>query len=91
MYAVLQMSPEMSHGQWLLVTLTAGTGGSLLSVGSAAGVALMGFAKVADKNGNKVDAYTFFGHLKWTPVILLGYLASIQVHIWLHAGVTPLW
>ena len=24
MFAVLQMSPEMSHGQWLLVTLTAG-------------------------------------------------------------------
>ncbi len=91
MYAVLQMSPEMSHGQWLLVTLTAGTGGSLLSVGSAAGVALMGFAKVADANGKKVDAYTFFGHLKWTPVILLGYLASIQVHIWLHPDVTPLW
>lgn len=91
MYAVLQMSPEMSHGQWLLVTLTAGTGGSFLSVGSAAGVALMGFAKVEDGRGNKVDAYTFFGHLKWTPVILLGYLASVQVHIWLHPDVTPLW
>jgi Na+/H+ antiporter NhaD/arsenite permease-like protein len=91
MYAVLQMSPEMSHGQWLLVTLTAGTGGSLLSVGSAAGVALMGFAKVADASGNKVDAYTFFGHLKWTPVILLGYAASVQMHIWLHADVAALW
>ena len=37
MFAVLAMSPEMGHGQWLLVTLTAGVGGSMLSVGSAAG------------------------------------------------------
>jgi Na+/H+ antiporter NhaD/arsenite permease-like protein len=41
MVAVLQMDPHMSHGQWLLVTLTTGVGGSLLSIGSAAGVALM--------------------------------------------------
>ena len=45
MYAVLSMQPEMSQGQWLLVTLTAGVGGSLLSIGSAAGVALMGQAR----------------------------------------------
>ncbi len=44
MFAVLTMDPAMSHGQWLLVTLTAGVGGSLLSIGSAAGVALMGLA-----------------------------------------------
>jgi Na+/H+ antiporter NhaD/arsenite permease-like protein len=24
--------------------------------------------------------YTFFAHLKWTPVIALGYAASIYVH-----------
>ena len=47
MYAVLQMNPPMDHGQWLLITLTTGVGGSLLSVGSAAGVALMGQASVA--------------------------------------------
>jgi len=72
MFAVLSMSPDMSTGQWLLVTLTAGVGGSLLSVGSAAGVALMGQAR---------GKYTFFGHLKWTPVIALGYGASIYVHM----------
>ncbi|GAG24112.1 unnamed protein product, partial [marine sediment metagenome] len=71
MFAVLTMSPEMSQGQWLLVTLTAGVGGSLLSVGSAAGVALMGQAR---------GRYTFFGHLKWAPVIALGYGASIVTH-----------
>ena len=47
MYAVLQMNPAMDHGQWLLITLTAGVGGSLLSVGSAAGVALMGVSQGA--------------------------------------------
>ena len=72
MFAVLTMNPEMSHTQWLLVTLTAGVGGSLLSVGSAAGVALMGQAR---------GYYTFFSHLKWTPVISLGYAASIYVHL----------
>ncbi len=77
MVAVLQMSPEMAVGQWLLVTFTAGVGGSLLSIGSAAGVALMGQAK-----GN----YTFFGHLRWTPAIALGYGASIAVHMWLNAS-----
>jgi len=40
MFAVLSMNPDMPLGQWLLVTLTAGVGGSLLSIGSAAGVAL---------------------------------------------------
>jgi len=72
MFAVLTMNPEMNHTQWLLVTLTAGVGGSLLSVGSAAGVALMGQAR---------GYYTFFSHLKWTPVIALGYGASIYVHL----------
>ncbi|TMP38064.1 sodium:proton antiporter [Pseudoalteromonas rubra] len=76
MFAVLSMQPDMSHGQWLLITLTAGVGGSLLSIGSAAGVALMGQAR---------GYYTFFGHLKWTPVIALGYAASILVHLWLNA------
>jgi NhaD family Na+/H+ antiporter len=72
MFAVLTMNPEMSTGQWLLVTLTAGVGGSMLSIGSAAGVALMGQAR---------GKYTFFGHLKWTPAIAAGYIASIYIHM----------
>jgi NhaD family Na+/H+ antiporter len=77
MFAVLTMNPDMSMGQWLLVTLTAGVGGSMLSIGSAAGVALMGQAR---------GKYTFFGHLKWTPVIAIGYVASIATHMWLNAS-----
>jgi NhaD family Na+/H+ antiporter len=72
MYAVLTMNPDMSTGHWLLVTLTAGVGGSMLSIGSAAGVALMGQAR---------EKYTFFGHLKWTPAIMAGYIASIFIHM----------
>jgi len=68
MFAVLSGGIEMSRDQWELVTLTAGVGGSLLSTGSAAGVALMGQAR---------GIYTFGAHLKWTPVIALGYFASV--------------
>jgi NhaD family Na+/H+ antiporter len=71
MFAVLTMGPDMSMGQWLLVTLTAGVGGSMLSIGSAAGVALMGQAR---------GLYTFGGHLKWAWAIALGYAASIYAH-----------
>ncbi len=77
MFAVLAMQPEMDHGQWLLVTLTAGVGGSLLSIGSAAGVAVMGQAR---------GIYTFFSHLKWTWAIALGYAASIWVHFLINAS-----
>ena len=76
MVAVLQMAPQMDHGQWLLVTFTAGVGGSLLSIGSAAGVALMGQA-----NGR----YTFFGHLKWSWAVALGYVAGIGTHLLVNA------
>jgi Na+/H+ antiporter NhaD/arsenite permease-like protein len=76
MFAVLSMFPAMDHGQWLLVTLTAGVGGSLLSIGSAAGVAVMGQAR---------GTYTFMAHLKWIWAIALGYAASIWMHLWLNA------
>jgi Na+/H+ antiporter NhaD/arsenite permease-like protein len=77
MFAVLTMDPQMSLGQWLLITLTAGVGGSLLSIGSAAGVALMGQAR---------GIYTFSSHLKWSWAIALGYAASIIVHLYLNSA-----
>jgi Na+/H+ antiporter NhaD/arsenite permease-like protein len=76
MFAVLTMDPAMSHGQWLLITLTCGVGGSLLSIGSAAGVALMGQAK---------GLYTFSSHIRWTAAIALGYAASIAAHLIINA------
>jgi NhaD family Na+/H+ antiporter len=77
MVAVLEMNPSMDVQQWLLVTLTAGVGGSLLSIGSAAGIALMGQAR---------GYYTFFGHLRWTPAIALGYSLSIWLHLVINSG-----
>lgn len=77
MFAVLTMDPAMSDGQWLLITLTAGTGGSMLSIGSAAGVALMGQAR---------GVYTFGAHLKWAWAIAAGYVAAIGVHLALNAA-----
>lgn len=71
-FAVLNMNPTMSEGQWLLVTLTSGIGGSLLSIGSAAGIAVMGQTK---------NIYTFFSHLKWSWAILIGYICGIITHI----------
>jgi Na+/H+ antiporter NhaD/arsenite permease-like protein len=81
MFAVLGMDPDMGSTaseqlqNWLLVTLTAGVGGSLLSVGSAAGVALMGTAH---------GKYTFTSHLRWLPVIAIGYALSIWVHMYVN-------
>lgn len=77
MFAVLTMDPVMPLEQWQLVTLTAGVGGSMLAIGSAAGVALLGAAR---------GKYTFIAHLKWTPVIALGYVASIGVHLLLNGS-----
>jgi Na+/H+ antiporter NhaD/arsenite permease-like protein len=77
MFAVLKMDPALSPGQWLLITLTTGVGGSMLSIGSAAGVALMGQSK---------GLYTFMSHLRWTWAVALGYAASILVHLWWNAA-----
>ena len=75
MFAILAMEPDMSLGHWMLVTLTVGVGGSMLSIGSAAGVALMGQAQ---------GKYTFFSHLKWSWTIALGYAGSIIAHLYLN-------
>lgn len=77
MFAVLTMDPDMSNGQWMLVTLSTGVGGSLVSIGTAAGVALMGTAR---------GHYTFLSHLRWSWAIALGYVASVATHLWVNAG-----
>jgi Na+/H+ antiporter NhaD/arsenite permease-like protein len=70
MSAVLKASPTMDHAQWMLVTLTAGVGGSLISFGSAAGVGVMGKLK---------GIYTFGAHLKLAWTVLIGYIISIAI------------
>lgn len=76
MFAVLGMHPDLPPGQWLLLTLTLGVGGSLLAIGSAPGVGLLG----------QIKDYTFGCHMRWMPIILLGYFASIAVHYWINRG-----
>lgn len=76
MFAVLGMHPDIPPGQWLLLTLTLGVGGSLLAIGSAPAIGLLGQAK---------GYYTFASHMKWFPVILLGYFAAVGVHFLVNA------
>jgi Na+/H+ antiporter NhaD/arsenite permease-like protein len=70
MSAVLKASPDLGLDQWMLVTLTAGVGGSLISFGSAAGVGVM---------GRMHGIYTFGAHMKYAWTILIGYIVSVAV------------
>lgn len=70
MSAILKANPEMGVDQWLLVTLTAGIGGSLISFGSAAGVGVM---------GKLPGIYTFGSHMKYSWTIFIGYVVSIAI------------
>lgn len=70
MSAVLKANPDLELAQWMLVTLTAGVGGSLISFGSAAGVGVMGKLR---------GVYTFMGHMKLAWTIMIGYIISIIV------------
>lgn len=70
MSAVLKASPDMGLDQWMLVTLTAGVGGSLISFGSAAGVGVM---------GKLPGIYTFGAHMKYSWTILVGYFVSVAI------------
>ena len=70
MSAVLKASPTMGLDQWMLVTLTAGVGGSMISFGSAAGVGVM---------GKLPGIYTFGAHMRYSWMILIGYFVSIAV------------
>lgn len=61
----------MDHKLWEFLALTAGTGGSLLVIGSASGIAVM------EKEG-----ITFMWYLKKImPLALAGYLAGIAVYV----------
>ena len=73
MSAVLKANPNMgidAQSQWMLVTLTAGIGGSLISFGSAAGVGVM---------GKLHGVYTFSSHMKYAWTVLIGYIVSIAI------------
>ena len=77
MFAVLSMDPAIPKVQWLLLTLTLGVGGSLLAIGSAPALHLLGLVK---------EDYTFSFHLRWMPAILLGFLLSIVTLFLINPG-----
>ncbi len=70
MSAILKANPEMGLDQWMLVTLTAGVGGSLISFGSAAGVGVM---------GKLHGIYTFTSHMKLAWTVFIGYVVSVGI------------
>jgi Na+/H+ antiporter NhaD/arsenite permease-like protein len=72
----LSSFPE-DHLMWEFIAYCAGTGGSMLVIGSAAGVAAMGI----DRN------LSFGWYLKRiAPLALLGYLAGAGVYLLMHIG-----
>ena len=64
----------MDHVFWIFLAYCAGTGGSLLIIGSAAGVAVMGM--------EKIDFIWYLKHI--TPYALLGYLAGAGCYVLLN-------
>lgn len=77
MFAVLSMHPAIPKIQWLLLTLTLGVGGSLLAIGSAPALHLLGLVK---------EDYTFSFHLRWMPAILLGFFLSVATLFLINPG-----
>lgn len=70
MSAILKSDPAIDYSQWMLLTLTVGVGGSLISFGSAAGVGVM---------GRMHGIYTFTSHIKLAWTVLVGYCISIAI------------
>ena len=66
----LQTYPT-DHYFWELIAYTAGTGGSILIIGSAAGVAVMGM--------EKIDFFWYLKNISW--IALIGFLSGAAVFI----------
>jgi Na+/H+ antiporter NhaD/arsenite permease-like protein len=69
--ALLKADPDLSKPQWLSLAYAVGIGGSLLVIGSAAGIVAM----------SKMKELTFLQYMRYSPYILVaysaGYLATI--------------
>jgi Na+/H+ antiporter NhaD/arsenite permease-like protein len=61
--ALLKAGITMSHAEWLSLTYAVGVGGSLLVIGSAAGIVAM----------SKVQSLSFFRYMKYSLLLLLCY------------------
>lgn len=72
MYPLAQAGPFMADGTfWTFLAYCAVTGGSILIIGSASGVTVMGMEKIS------------FGYYfkKFTPLALLGYVAGSAIYL----------
>ena len=65
----------MDHAMWMFLAYATGTGGSILIIGSAAGVAVMGM--------EKIDFFWYLRNVSW--IALIGYLAGALTLIFLQA------
>ncbi|BFM16917.1 sodium:proton antiporter NhaD [Maricurvus nonylphenolicus] len=67
--ALLKASPELLTPDWLALTYAVGVGGSLLAIGSAAGIIVM----------SKIKEMTFVSYLRYTPALLVAYTVG---YVW---------
>jgi Na+/H+ antiporter NhaD/arsenite permease-like protein len=66
----LEMFPT-DHVFWEFLALSAGTGGSAIIIGSAAGIAVMGI--------EKVEFFWYLKNISW--IALLGFFAGLATYI----------
>ncbi len=72
MYSLTEFATD--HKVWHFLAYSAGTGGSMLIIGSAAGVAAMGM--------EKIDFMWYFKNISW--IALIGFLAGAAAFFLLH-------
>ncbi|MGL6123282.1 MAG: sodium:proton antiporter NhaD [Shewanella sp.] len=71
--ALLKASPVLNTPEWLGLTYSVGVGGSLLVIGSAAGIVAM----------SKVKELTFVSYLKYVPALFLCYSVGYALTVFL--------
>jgi Na+/H+ antiporter NhaD/arsenite permease-like protein len=77
--ALLKSEPLLPTAEWLALTYGVGVGGSLLAIGSAAGIIAM----------SKVQGLTFGAFLRYTPLVLIAYTSGYLVTLALASRVFP--
>lgn len=75
--ALLKSEPVLPTYQWLALTYAVGVGGSLLAIGSAAGIIAM----------SKVQGLTFGAFLRYTPFVFIAFSVGYAVALGLASAV----
>ena len=69
--ALLKAQPELNASQWLGLTYAVGVGGSMLVIGSAAGIIAM----------SRLPAMTFFQYARYIPHLLVAYTVGYVIAV----------